>query len=258
MNFGLFTDPDRTRLCGGLRLRLLKEATKDQAILAAVAQELEVPGAQETVKLAAIEQRIEELRKSESSLWFDVPEAEVLAASIYKARARAPQPIEALFRQAPKAQALVAPLVEWIMLAGMNPYAGAAISVGQPYVVGCRDGSFISGERLVGFAPVNDALAIERAFDDLRPLREQMHAMYLVGTPAVVAEYLWAQATAPRARRWDAEALNRKLKERGIGLLVVEGDAIAQALLPTERRPPKARLTDLAAKLQAQGPIRSV
>jgi hypothetical protein len=256
VNFGFFTDPDTTRFGGVLRLRLLKEAIKDQSILQAVAAELELPEAGAGVKLAAIERRIEELRKTEGSLWFEVPAPEVLAASIYKARGRASQAIEALFRQTTQAQALVAPLVEWINLAGMVPYGGAAISAGQPYIVGCRDGSFISGERLVGFAPVNDALAVERAFDELRPLREQMHAMYLVCTPALAVEYLWAQATAPGARRWDAEALHRKLQKLGLGLLVVEGEAIAQAVLPAERRPPKARLTELAAKLQGQGPIR--
>lgn len=57
---------------------------KDNAIVDALARELEVPGG----KMAAIERRIEELRKTKGSLWYEVPAPEILAASIFKAGKR--------------------------------------------------------------------------------------------------------------------------------------------------------------------------
>ena len=250
MKFGLFTDPDTTRFCG-LRLRRLKEAIKDRAILDAVAPELDLPAG---AALAAIEKRIDE-RAAAPGLWHDVPPPEVLAALIFKARGRAGGAAERLFCQVASAQDLVAPLLVWMGVGGLTPYAGAAISAGQPYVVGYRDGTFGSGGRLAGFAPVNDPLGARRALDDMRALRDRMSAFYLVCTPALVAEYQWSQAREA-APRWDADALGGPLRKAGIGLLIVEGDALAQAIIPTEHKPPKHLFADQAARLQAQGRIR--
>ena len=78
VKFGLFVDPDTTRY-SGLRLRRLKEATKDPKILDALVEELEVADAGGN-KMAAIERRIEALRATKSSLWYEVAAPEVLAA----------------------------------------------------------------------------------------------------------------------------------------------------------------------------------
>jgi hypothetical protein len=80
VKFGLFVDPDTTRY-SGLRLRRLKEAIKDPKVLEALAEELEIAGAA-SGKMAAIERRIEELRATKSSIWYEVAAPEVLAASL--------------------------------------------------------------------------------------------------------------------------------------------------------------------------------
>ena len=85
MKFGLFVDPDTTRY-SGLRLRRLKEAIKDPKVLEALVEELEVAAATGSNKMAAIERRIEELRATKSSLWYEVAAPEVLAASIFRAK----------------------------------------------------------------------------------------------------------------------------------------------------------------------------
>jgi len=48
-----------------------------------------------------------------------------------------------------------------------------------------------------------------------------------------VAEYLTACATA--TGRWDGEALARLLQALGVGLLMIEGDAVLPAVLPKTR-----------------------
>ena len=87
MHFGFFVDPDTTRYCG-LRLRRLKEAIKDDKVQQALVEQLEVAGATGKDKMAAIERRLEELRATQTSHWFEVPVGEILAASIFKAKSR--------------------------------------------------------------------------------------------------------------------------------------------------------------------------
>jgi hypothetical protein len=106
--------------------------------------------------------------------------------------------------------------------------------------------------RLVAVEAINDAREIDDALVRLKALDDRVHAMYLACTPAVAAEYLHLQATAGGpAARWDADALRRKLQAPGVGLLVVEGDAVAQVLLPQERKPNSAKVAELAATLSS-------
>ena len=86
MTLPFLTDPDLTRFCY-LRLRRLKEATHDAAVVAALARELEVPDG----TLSGIEKRIDELRAAAGSFWHDVAVPEILAASVFKARPHAPE-----------------------------------------------------------------------------------------------------------------------------------------------------------------------
>jgi hypothetical protein len=249
VNFGFFTDQDTTRYCY-LRLRRLKAAIKDDTIIDALAEELEVSGATGKKKLTAIERRIEELRATQSSPWHQVPAPEILAASIFRARKRTDQ-IDKLFSQVARLRELTTPVVGWLGIAGLTPYQGGAPGMGRANLVGYRGGGLLTSVRIVGIEAVNDPAELKLATDALRTARNHSHVWYIACTPATAAGYLWEQATAPGASRWDAQALDRKLRASGSGLLIVEGEAVAQAMLPKESKPDSAKLAAFATAIQS-------
>jgi len=250
VKFGFLVDQDSTRYCY-LRLRRLKAAVKDSRIVDLLAEELEVSGATPKAKMMAVERRIEQLRSATSSLWYEVPGPEILAALIFKARGRAAGIVDDLFARVRRVEDLAAPLVSWVSLAGLTPYEGGEPGTGRANLLGFRGGRFISAPRIVGIEATNDAIDLERALDDMKASREPTHASYIACTPALAAELLWAQATASRAPRWEVDALRRRLRAVGCGLLLVEGSAVAQALVPEERNQDKAKLAQLARAVQS-------
>ena len=251
VKFGLFVDPDTTRY-SGLRLRRLKEAIKDPKVQEALVEELEVAGASGTNKMAAIERRIEELRTTKSSMWFEVAAPEVLAASIFRAKRIQGPIVDDLFKRVARVQQLAAPLAMWVDMAGLTPHPGGAPGLGRANLIGYRGGTFVSGGRVVGIEATNDVNELGRALDEPKRAREKLTASYLACTPALVAELLWARTAL--ARRWAPNALREKVQAGGLGLLLVEGDAVAQAILPEERKLDNGKLAAIATALQAGKP----
>jgi hypothetical protein len=250
VNFGFFVDVDTTRYCG-LRLRRLKEAIKDGKVQEALVEQLEVAGATGKDKMAAIERRIDELRATKSSLWFEVPAGEILAASIFKAKNLAPPMVDDLWKRVSRLQEIAEPLALWVNMAGLTPHAGRVPTMGRANIIGYRGGSFVSGGRVIGVEAINSADELGHALDEAKTAREQTSASYVACTPALVAEFLWARtAVGPR---WEADALYGKLRAAGFGLLLVEGDAVAQSILPAERKLDTARLTAIATAMQSTG-----
>jgi len=249
VKFGLFVDQDTTRYCY-LRLRRLKAAVKDAKVVDALVEELEVSGATGKKRMPAVERRIEELRGTTNSVWHAVPAPEILAASIFRARERTGGIVDALFSPVARVQDLAAPLVGWLNLASMRSFQGGVPGLGRANIVGYRGGQFLARTRIVGIEAINDVGQLERALDEMKGSEAHTHASYVACTPALAAEFLWAQATASTVPRWDAEALRRRLTDCGCGLLLVEGDAVAHALVPRERKPDTAMLTHLATAIQ--------
>jgi len=254
VKLGVFVDQDTTRYCY-LRLRRLKAAVKDPKIVDALAQTLEVAGVSGKQKMPAIERRIEELRRSGDSIWSEIPAPEVMAASMFKSRNVAPEVIDQLFARVARVQDLAAPLVAWLNLAGLTPYEGGAPGTGRANVVGYRGGAFLAGARIVGIEATNDVAALGNALDEKKPSREQTHASYIACTPALAAEFLWANASRAGNKRWDADALLRRLQASGCGLLLVEGDAVAQAILPKERRLTSAEIAQLSTTIHSTSKV---
>lgn len=245
MDFPRLADPDLTRFCY-LRLRRLKEAIEDPRVLDALARGLDVqaaPGQQ----LEAIERRIEELRAAPGSFWHGVDAPEVLAASILKARPHATQVVDEVFRAVPRLQDLSKPLSEWLHVAGLNPQVGGVPRTGRANLIGARGGGMIAAPRTVGIEVINDSAELEVTIGEKSI--DNTHAAYVACTPAVAASFLWFTAT--RLKHWDADALRRGLEPSGRGLLIVEGDAVAQVIRAQERKPDKALLQQLAVDLQA-------
>jgi hypothetical protein len=250
VRFGLFVDPDTTRY-SGLRLRLLKRAIKDPKILDALVDELEVPGAGSN-KMAAIERRIEELRATKSSIWYEVPAPEVLAASIFKAKKLQGPVVDDLFKRVVRVQDLAAPLATWLDLAGLTAHPGAAPGLGRANLIGYRGRSMIGGGHVVGIEATNDVNELGRALDEPTRARDNLTASYLACTPALVAELLWARtAVIPR---WEADALRQKVQAGGFGLLLVEGDAVSRVILPQERKLDAVKLAAITSALYSSKP----
>lgn len=233
MKFGFFADPDRTRYCY-LRLRRLKKAIADTNVLDVVATHLDVavePSSSPRDKLAAIERQIESLRATSSSIWHQAPAPEVLAAALFAASKRAEGPVGELFSPAPTAAALAPVVSTWLVAGGLTLFnrLPSGTSFDQ---VGYHKAAF-AGLRVVGVAVKNDASQVDDALEGMKPFARYTQSLQLALTPAAAAEYLTACAAA--TGRWDGEALARRLQPLGVGLLMVEGDAVSQAVLPKTR-----------------------
>jgi len=250
VRFGFFVDPDTTRY-SGLRLRRLKEAIKDPQVLDALVEDLEVAGAGGN-KMTAIERRIDELRATKSSLWYEVAAPEVLAASIFRAKKLQGAFVDHLFRRVARVQDLAAPLATWLDLAGLTARPGTAPGLGRANLIGYRGRSMIGGGHVVGIEATNDVNELGRALDEPKRERENLTASHLACTPALVAEFLWARVAI--TGRWEADALRQKLQAGGFGLLLVEADAVSQAVLPQERKLDPAKLATITSGLFANKP----
>jgi hypothetical protein len=253
VKFGFFVDPDTTRYCG-LRLRRLKEAIKKPEVLDALVDELEITGAGGN-KMAAIDKRIDELRASKSSIWFEVPAPEVLAASIFHARKLKGAVVDDLFKGVGRVQDLSPALTGWLRIGGFEPYVGGAAAAGRANLIGYRSGGMIAAPRAFGIEATNDAAELGRALEAMKGARVYTNLSYIACTPATIAEYLWSRAAV--APRWEAEALGQQLRAAGYGLLLVEGEAVAQAILPQERKPDKAKLAEIASAVMTNDPGRA-
>jgi hypothetical protein len=251
VKFGFFVDPDTTRY-GGLRLRRLKEAIKDPQVLEALVEELEVVVVSGGNKMAAIERRIEELRATKSSLWYEVAAPEVLAASLFRAKKLQGALVDGLFKRAARVQDLAAPLATWLDLAGLTAHPGGAPGLGRANLIGYRGRSMIGGGHVVGIEATNDVNELGRALDEPKRDRDNLTASYLACTPALVAELLWARTAT--CARWEADALRRKAQDGGFGLLLVEGDAVSQTIPPQERKLDAAKLAAITSALYSHKP----
>ena len=233
VKFGFFADHDRTRYCY-LRLRRLKKAIADMNVLDGVAAHLEAAvesGASPRDKLAAIERQIERLRVTSTSIWHQAPAPDVLAAALFGASKRAAGVLGELFSPVPTAAALGPAVSNWMDAGGLTLFnrlpSGTAFDR-----VGFHKTAF-SGLRIVGVAIKNDASEIDDVLEAMKPFARFTQSIQLALTPAVAAEYLTACATG--TGRWDGGALARRLQPLGVGLLMVEGDAVSQAVLPKTR-----------------------
>jgi hypothetical protein len=235
VKFGFFADLDRTRHCY-LRLRRLKEALRDPGAVDALLAELEIPaekagGGSTRAKLAAIEQEIDRLRASRTSAFLDVPAPEVLAALLFAASKRAGSPVAGPFSAASGDRPVLAAVTTWLQGAGLELYDQLPPGTGFD-LVGYSKG-MLSGARVVGVIVKNDAAGIDAALERTEAFAKYTQSTYLACAPAVGAEYLASRATV--TGRWHPDALARRLESSGAGLLLVEGDAVAQVLFPKKR-----------------------
>jgi hypothetical protein len=255
VNFGFFPDQDATRFAY-LRLRRLKAALADAKVLEALVAELELPNDAVALsrgrKQAAIDAQIERLRDTRTSLWYGVPAPEVLAALIFRAKKLAGGVVEELFNHAAREESVTAAIITWITGGGLTPVRGIPFGNDHVDLGGYRQG-FLSGARVIAIQLRNDVAGVDRALEVLPALAAFTNATYLACTPATAASYLDAHASAQNPARWDGDLLRRKLVAAGSGLLMVEGSAVSQPLLPKERHLDDAVVAALKTTLEAAG-----
>ncbi|HVZ74972.1 MAG TPA: hypothetical protein VHJ20_21470 [Polyangia bacterium] len=249
MKFGFLADPDRTRFAG-LRLRRLKAAIADVTVLDGLLAELGVPAEKATslssgrAKLAEVERQIDARRAGKGSPWEGAPPPEVLAATLYDAFRTAKEgALAELFSPARDPRVLVAAVKNWLDGAGLTIHDGLPPGTGFDFVAYHK--GMLSGARVVGIIMKNAAAEIDPTLERIKAFSKYTTEIHLACSPAVVAEYLVARAEA--SGRWDGAALTRRLQAAGVGLLVVEGEAVAQALLPKTRPLDRKALEELIA-----------
>jgi hypothetical protein len=173
----------------------------------------------------------------------------VLAASILKAeKLAADGTVGDLFNRARREQALAAPVLTWLNGSGLTTVTGIPFGTGRVDLAGYRKGA-LSGTRVVAVQVRNEISQLQEALEGMKALVPYTNATYLACTPALAAEYLTTVADAPNARGWDAEALRRQLQASGSGLLIVERDAVSQALFPKERHLDLKKLDEFVASM---------
>jgi hypothetical protein len=71
----------------------------------------------------------------------------------------------------------------------------------------------------------------------------------LACTPAFAADYLERNAQNRSVNHWDPDLLDRKLKQGGFGLLIVERDNVFEVVKPIEQSPADAKVSKVIAGL---------
>ena len=230
------TDPRYCYILASQIDRLLDE----QKIIDAVMDQLVVPGKPSELrrktkleKLALIELQIEHYRLSPSSMWYGVSPSEVLAATIYRASNLSDTLVFKEFHHVKRESDLEGPVSEWILRQKLGAYAEINVGKNRIDFLGYADG--ISPASSIGVELKNDLKEFDRGLDQMTTYQEHLGAVYLACTPLLAAEYLDREAEAND--RWDAQALERKLRRFGLGLLIVEGEKVSALVAPVEKSP---------------------
>lgn len=147
MEFPFLADRNARRYCY-VRLRIVEELVKDEAVLDALVAQLEVPGKPAALrkltsgdKVQAIDGQIAHYRKTKTSIWHSVDACEVLAASIYRAWRSRRLPDRAVARALSPVRReadLAPPIAAWLTSKGLESYLEVPLGTKRVDVVGYR------------------------------------------------------------------------------------------------------------------------
>jgi hypothetical protein len=250
---------DGQRYCY-IRSSKLMEYYADATVLSALMSQLEVPGLEAThnrmgdrEKRAAIEAQIDHLCRTPSSFWYGVPAREVLAASIWRARNEgfglSNRVIADKFYDVSREEDLKRPIARWLEARGQEPYMEIQLGRRRIDVLGFRKPSFMGSPRLTAVELKNSDEEFRRGLDQMGTFAEYAHAVYLACTPAFAADYLDRNARHRSVCCWDPTLLDRKLKQGGFGLLIVERDNVFEVIKPVERAPAEDKVAKVVSTL---------
>jgi hypothetical protein len=139
------------------------------------------------------------------------------------------------------------PVARWLQSRGDEPYMEIQLGRRRIDVLGYNR----RGARLTAVELKNSDEEFKRGPDQMGSFAEYAHAVYLACTPAFAANYLELNAFHRAVNHWDPTLLDRKLKQGGFGLLIVERDAVFEVIGPVERSPSPERVARIVAGLPA-------
>ena len=249
------TTSDDERYCY-IRSSKLMDYYSDPTVINALMERLQVPGTAATHNLmsaqekkAAIETQIDFYRQSPTSFWYRAPSREILAASIWRCggdllRQRV---ISDKFYDVAREEDLRRPVARWLQSRGEEPYMEIQLGRRRIDVLGYNK----RGPRLTAVELKNSDAEFRRGPDQMSSFAEYAHAVYLACTPAFAADYLERNAEHRAVNHWDPTLLDRKLKQGGFGLLIVERDTVFEVIKPVEQSPSAERVSKIINGLPA-------
>lgn len=160
-----------------------------------------------------------------TSRWYDQAPAEVIAAAMVEAKLSAAER-DAVLPKVRREADLAAPAVNWVRQRTKLVMEEVPMGTKRADVVGYRPGGLLTSASIVTLELKNDLVQLNRGLDQMTSYRDYSTHVYLACTPRLAAEYLKHHANSRGVRRWEPDALQRKLEAFGFGLLLVEGDAV--------------------------------
>jgi len=202
-------------------------------------------------KQQAIESEIDHKRRSPTSVWFDVPQLEVLAASIWRSSYEdfgnfglSKKMVREIFYAVGREDDLRHPVAKWLKTKGYEPYMEVPLGRRRIDLLGVS-----STESLLAVELKNEDEQFSRAIDQMGTFAEYANAVYAACTPAFAADYLDRNAQSRGVKHWDPGVLDRKLTAGGYGLLIVERDKVFEVIKPAEKTPARDRVADALRSL---------
>jgi hypothetical protein len=239
-----------------IRSSKLIEYYSDPTVIAALMEQLQVPGTtaihnlmNDQQKKAAIEAQIDFYSQTPSSFWYRVPSREILAASIWRCRGDllSQRVIEDKFYDVAREEDLRRPVARWLQSRDEQPYMEIQLGRRRIDVLGYNK----RGPRLTAVELKNSDEEFRRGPDQMGSFAEYAHAVYLACTPAFAADYLERNAEHKAVNHWDPTLLDRKLKQGGFGLLIVERDNVFEVIKPVEQSPSAEKVSKIISGLPA-------
>lgn len=241
---------------------LLKSFLEDEAAVTNLMKALKVPGksahlnrASLKEKMSYVDAQVAHLATLESSEWYGVAPAEIVAAHLWRSLNGRDRKL--LF-SAVKAEAeLLRPVVNYFESKGYSSFAEVPMGRNRVDLVAIHAGGLLSKPRVVAVELKNSCAQLKRALDQMTTFGEHATQVYLACTPAMAAEYLDGHARAHNVKRWDETVLNRKLKAFGFGLLLVRpnfNDHV-ELIEPAFRPVPAKNLLDVISTVERMTPL---
>ncbi|MGH9401983.1 MAG: hypothetical protein ACRD2P_07755 [Terriglobia bacterium] len=249
------TASDDERYCY-IRASKLMEYYSDPTVIDALVERLQVPGTVATHRLmtekdkkAAIEAQIDHFSQTSSSFWYGLPHREILAASLWRCGGEflSRRVIEDKFYDVAREEDLRRPVARWLLARNEEPYMEIQLGRRRIDVLGCNR----RGSRLTAVELKNSDEEFRRGPDQMGSFAEYAHAVYLACTPSFATDYLERNAEHKAVNHWDPTLLNRKLRQGGFGLLIVEREHVFEVIKPVEQSPSPERVAKIVASLAA-------
>lgn len=188
---------------------------------------------------------------SKNSPWRHCSGFEVLAAAIWQLRGAGlgSKLVDQAFWGVRVEEDLRTPVANWLASQGLNVHHEIRVGLRQPDLLGHRK-RLLRGHQFVAVELKNELREFGRAADQMTTYADYAHEVYVACTPAMAVAYLDAHARGRGTSGWDPQVFNRKLEKLGAGLLLVEGDRVLQAQLPSEHSPIGKNVDEVLAELE--------